>query len=68
MVHTEIVTETTHVPDLLGVPGVQEPGFVESQGPIWSCAEHREVEARLYYAVTNERGYRVFRLVSIQSL
>lgn len=54
--------------DLLGIPGVEEPGFAESQGPIWSCAEHREIEARLYYAVTNERGYKVYRLLSIQSL
>lgn len=64
MVAAEPVAERT---DLLRVPGVQELGFVESQGPIWSCAEHREVEARLYYAVTNERGYQVYRLLSIQT-
>ncbi len=65
MVSVETIAQEA---DLLGVPGVQDPGFVESQGPVWSCAEHREVEARLYYAVTNERGYRVYRLLSIQSL
>jgi hypothetical protein len=53
---------------VLGVPGVQEPGIAESNGPIWSCAEHREIQARLYYAVTDERGYTVYRLLSIQAM
>ncbi len=65
MVAAETIADKT---DLLRVPGVQEPGFVQSQGTIWSCSEHREVEARLYYVVTNERGYQVYRLLSIQSL
>lgn len=68
MTGTRQFAETTVSASMLGIPRFEEPGIVQYQDSVWSCGERREVPARLRYAVSRERGYNVYRLLSIQPL
>lgn len=53
----------------LGDYAVREPALVQYDAQVWSCAEQRQIAARLYYSVSQEYpGRACYRLLFIEPL
>jgi len=61
--------DTITSPEIPGTYVVREPVLVQYEAQIWSCAEQRQIYARLYYSVSLEQqGRTCSRLLFIEPL